>query len=256
MADFDLGSDILIRHKLSGTGQFTGVRLGYAVQTYNSGGASITVRYSRTGVEGNSQKVAYINPGARDVAKCVAKYDAGTSTLSVLLKKAAGSITATVAETVAAIEDSTDPNVRKFRAAVVTEATMGAQVATSLAGGLDPTGTGGRFDITPATNTAGGLFYFDHNEPWVLEAVRGRFADAIVGPLVVSVRVVEVDAALNVTSAATEGVRIHTESIAASEYHLSLRTLHEPVFPGQAVQVIAAGTGVVGVVARRARKTW
>lgn len=232
-----------LQQTVSGTGVFSGVRLGYATYSYNSGGAQFDVRFPHLGTDGNAYKFQMdAPPNTVPVAKTTAFFDKSSKTLRVQLRGTSAAITSTAQEVVDAINGLDRPI---YGAALVAGAVIPAGLApVNLAGGLDPDLAAGYAfpKLAPPANTNGGLFYFDQNRPWKLQTVGG----ALVADATLKVSIVNVDKALRVIG--TAAVVLSSQNLTTPWQPTGTR-IDVPVMPGQAVQVTANTQGTVFVTA-------
>lgn len=232
-----------LQQTVSGTGVFSGVRLGYAVYSYNAGGAQFDLRFPHLGTDGNAYKFQMDAPvNTVPVAKTTAFFDKASKTLRVQLRGTVGAIASTAQEVVDAINGMERPI---YGAALVANAAIGAALApVNLAGGLDPDVSAGYSfpKLAPPANTRGGLFYFDQNRPWKLQTVGG----ALTADATLKVSIVNVDKALRVIG--TAAVVLSSQNL-TTPWQPSGTRLDVPVMPGQAVQVTANTQGTIFVTA-------
>lgn len=252
---------VCVQQIISGAGTFNGSPVGYARYAY-SAAAALTVRCRHWGTWGNNLKFEMIKP-ASDLGACVVRFDPGRLTLSVLLKTAAGVITATAQNVVDAINAfriggvgpangdvgaTTFPNVgsKPFAAGVVTAGTVAALAATSFTGGLDPdTDVAGVWRFTPAAAVNGGMFFFDQKRPVMISSITGRLSASGVS---VVAKIVNVTRAL--TAITNEDVAVWEPSATVDSY-FAFEDMKTPVMPGQALIVTCgAANGMVRVTAR------
>jgi hypothetical protein len=241
---FDTGSTICLQQTVSGTGVYDGTQVGYARLTYSNGGVVFTVRATQVGTAGNALKLALVAP--TDSTQTVAGFD-GT-TVTVFLKRTAGVISATAAEVVAAVNalfSSKPSSDLKMTAAVGTAGTIPAVLAaTSLAGGIDPTVVNpALLKFAQATNSNGGMFYFEQTRAWVISSVTARFSAA---GLPIKIAIVNIDNALNPVT--NEEVAVWEPT--TTDNYAALEDMKTPVMPGQALTITATAQGMVRVTAR------
>jgi hypothetical protein len=232
-----------LQQTVSGTGVFSGVRLGYAVYSYNMGGAQFDVRFPHIGTDGNAYKFQMdAPPNGVVVPNTTAVFDKSSKTLRVQLRGSTGAIASTAQEVVDAINGMERPI---YGAALVANAVIPAGLApVSLVGGLDPDLSAGYAfpKLTPLANTNGGLFYFDQNRPWKIQTVGGSF----VSDTSFKVSIVNVDKALRVIG--TAAVVLTSQNL-TSPWQPTGTRIDVPIMPGQAVQVTANTQGTVFVTA-------
>lgn len=228
------------QHTISGTGTWDGTPVGYAMYTYNNGGASFRVRYADQGTDGNAYTFQMIAPINTRIVKTTAEIDVGMKACRVYLRGTPGVITALASEVVDAINGASIQARGQVRqqlgAGLITEAVIPAALTpVNLSNGLDPNLAVGvsspRF--TAPANSNGGLFYFGQARPWRILSVGGE----VTANAKVTVQVVNVDKALNWTG--DVGPILSEQTLNTAPRHMLSGNYRFPLLPGQAVRIIA-----------------
>lgn len=243
--DFTSGRTTCVQQVLTGTGAFTGAMLGYASYSYTAVGGA-TIRARALGPAGGSPpKIQFVN--LTTVTACPLSVRVEGANTIVVLARAASAITSKLSDIAAAINAFVDPQGRPapVQMGVTTDATVTAALAlTSLAGGMTPAQSGGFIRFDPATNTPGGLFYFEQTSPI---AVRTVEANLTTNSIAVAVKKV------NLTQGLTEIAGESATLYSSASLNPAQFTLNDyfVLMPYQGLIVTAPSAGMVRVYAER-----
>jgi hypothetical protein len=228
-----LPNQITCFQQKTSTGVFDGSIVGFAHLDYTGPTGAIRFISKDIGIEGNTLKIALLAPTAPSGRTQLQKVS--DTEYQVILVTAAGVVTSTAEEVVAAINSvDTCP----IQASVVTPGAVDVLATTSLSGGMDPVRTGGvyRFDLSAGVN--GGLFYFGQHEPLIVSGIAAR------GPAagVLLIELINVDKGLVELSGETVTLYDHTFPVSVD---FAMLEKSFPLMPGQAIKVTCNVAGIM-----------
>jgi hypothetical protein len=251
------GGLVCIQQKTSGSGVFDGsLTLGFATRAWTPGGGGAgAFRAREMGTEGNGWAIQCLDPGV-NLASCQVDVNWTSKIVTVLLKKTAGSISATLSDVQAALagyqfNSAFTPGVdRTTRVAtgalrspillgITTDGTAAALASGLLTGGQDPVVDGSIYRFTAANNANAGMFYFANREPIIVYQVEGSVAAT-------ALKIANVDDGLIVRSGETSDLSAQLSGGALVYTPLILA-------PRQ-VLLVSAPTGTLRVWAQRASR--
>jgi hypothetical protein len=241
MLKHDLAAINVLQQKVSGTGTFTGVEVGRASRTFGAGGSELVFKARGLGLDGNTYKVALIDPGRTQNTTYVRREG---DTHKVYLRHDGAAIVATADEVAALVNNDLE---LPFYAANGGTGVVAAASVQSLTSGLAPaTRYNSQFRFTATTNANGGLFFFDQEEPVRIIGVAGRFT--LGGDTAVKVEAVPLTAGL--AAIEEEASTMHSATIVQATANFRFDgefVLHR----GEACRVTINAPGVVRVLFHR-----
>jgi hypothetical protein len=210
------GLKFLVQQQVSGTGLFNGSEYGRARATLDPslGANSIVYVASKLfGTASNAISVQLVDAGS-GVAVVATTITQTGAIIKVNLRRTTGAVTATSQEVSDAINTFTTYSSPGYalgaRAGGTGLGVVAAVAATPLTGGLNPTQyDGNQYLWTVTTNTSGGLFHFEHEEPLYVLGFRAWFTSFPgSGPYTLTVNQVRLDKDFTKIAAETVPVSI------------------------------------------------